>query len=109
MNLLMQAINKCATLGSLVTTMNVRGDDPLTLNTHKLDNNALDAIAKSRDLAGSPTSPDSKRMTPSKSHKKRPSTSSGISSTPSTSLDNLEIPVAERNIEVPPLLRFHST
>lgn len=109
MNLLMQAINKCATLGSLVTTMNVRGDDPLPLNSPKLNSEALKIIAMNQGTSNPPGSPKkTANSTPRvKGHAKRPSTSGLPMASEDKDADLASS--AERRLDVPPLLRFHST
>lgn len=106
MNLLMQAINKCATLGSLVSTMNIRGDDPLPFNAPKVDGEALEAVVKSRERAATPTLGIDSASPRKQGHRKRASTSGQTS--PGAAVEELEF-TSSRRLEVAPLLRFHST
>ena len=95
MNLLLQAVNKSATLGNLVTAVNIKNDDPITLNSPVLDKEVLQAVQESRES----TKPPDRQ----KGHKVRSSISGMPPATPRAS----EAP-AER-VPTPPLLRFHSS
>lgn len=114
MNLLLQAINKCATLGNLVSVVNIKNDDPLEISSPKLTLDMLDAVKESRtmiDVKKISTELKLRGSPHKKGHKSRPSTS-GIPAPKMSEPDfqteaNLES--GGRASSVPPLIRFHST
>lgn len=102
-------------LGNLVTTMNVKSDDPLTLNSPQLDDSQKDAVAQSRlaEHSANPRQDTSvgSGLAKKKTHSKRPSTSGIPSETTRLGSPTGEADPsgASRSVSVPPLLRFHST
>ncbi|ORY75765.1 histidine kinase osmosensor [Protomyces lactucae-debilis] len=95
MNLLMQAINKSATLGSLVTSALVKNDDPLTLHSPKVDKAMQQDIESSRAMASNHSRSSSLAGSSTTNHLEFPTTQ-----------DKTSLPHANTEVDLPTCKRF---